>query len=219
MTEQQDAVHLAGSALPRSRHVCVFYRGLDEADEILLPFIKEGIDRGEKIVHIIDPKQRDNYLRRLQHVAIDTSAAEASGQLDVRLWDNAYLRFGRFDQHGMLALLEEALTEGRAQGYPLTRILGHADWAIEDFPGVHDLVEYESRLNYVLPKYPDPVVCLYDLTKYDAEIVIDILRTHPTVVVGGVLQENPFYVPPDDFLRELQARHLGNTAHERFSRA
>jgi hypothetical protein len=35
---------------------------------------------------------------------------------------------------------------------------------------------------------------------------MDILRTHPMVVIAGVLQENPFFVPPDEFLRELRAR-------------
>jgi hypothetical protein len=35
---------------------------------------------------------------------------------------------------------------------------------------------------------------------------MDILRTHPMVVIGGVLQENPCFVAPDEFLRELRAR-------------
>jgi hypothetical protein len=35
---------------------------------------------------------------------------------------------------------------------------------------------------------------------------MDILRTHPMVIVGGVLQTNPFFVPPDEFLRELRQR-------------
>jgi hypothetical protein len=26
------------------------------------------------------------------------------------------------------------------------------------------------------------------------------------VIVGGILQENPFFVPPDEMLRELRAR-------------
>ena len=34
---------------------------------------------------------------------------------------------------------------------------------------------------------------------------MDILRTHPMAVIAGVLQENPFFVPPDEFLRELRA--------------
>ena len=35
---------------------------------------------------------------------------------------------------------------------------------------------------------------------------MDILRTHPMVIIGGVLRENPFYVPPDEFLKEFRAR-------------
>ena len=37
-----------------------------------------------------------------------------------------------------------------------------------------------------------------------ASVVMDILRTHPSVIVGGILQENPFFVPPDELLRELR---------------
>jgi hypothetical protein len=35
---------------------------------------------------------------------------------------------------------------------------------------------------------------------------MDILRTHPMVIIGGLLQENPFFVSPHDFLRELRGR-------------
>jgi hypothetical protein len=35
---------------------------------------------------------------------------------------------------------------------------------------------------------------------------MDILRTHPMVILGGVLQQNPFFVPPEEFLRELARR-------------
>jgi len=55
-------------------------------------------------------------------------------------------------------LIEEVLTEGRRRGFPLTRLVAHMEWALEDRPGVDDLVEYETRLNYILPKYPDPVL-------------------------------------------------------------
>jgi len=42
--------------------------------------------------------------------------------------------------------------------------------------------------------------------------VVDIMRTHPMIIIGGVLQENPFFVPPDEFLRELQERATGREA-------
>jgi hypothetical protein len=62
----------------------------------------------------------------------------------------------------------------------------------------------------VLPKYPDAVVCVYDLNRHSGSVVMDILRTHPKVIIAGVLQENPLYVPPDEFLRELRHRKRGN---------
>jgi hypothetical protein len=95
---------------------------------------------------------------------------------------------------------------GAASGYPLTRLVAHMEWALLDNPGIHDLVEYETRLNYVLPKYDDSVICTYDLSKFSAGVVMDIMRTHPVVIIGGVLQEKPFFVPPDQFLLELRER-------------
>jgi hypothetical protein len=35
---------------------------------------------------------------------------------------------------------------------------------------------------------------------------MDILRTHPMAIIGGLLHMNPFFVPPDEFLREVHER-------------
>jgi hypothetical protein len=44
---------------------------------------------------------------------------------------------------------------------------------------------------------------------------MDAMRVHPAVIIGGILQENPFFVPPDEFLRELRERsaHTGTRAN------
>jgi hypothetical protein len=106
----------------------------------------------------------------------------------------------------MLQLIQEVLKDGRDSGFAMTRLWANMEWALEDVPGVEEIVEYETRLNHILPKYDDVVVCTYDLRKFSAATVMDILRTHPQVIVGGVLQENPFFTPPDEFLAELRSR-------------
>jgi hypothetical protein len=199
-------VHLAGMAMPRARHVCAFFNSRDEEDRVLLPFALEGFERGEKALHIVDPDWRAERLRRLQGAGVDAVSALRSGQLEVRRWDEAYLRGGHFDQDAMLALIEEVLTDGASRGFPLTRLWANMEWALEDRRGVGDLVEYETRLNYVLPRYQDPVICTYDLAKFDADVVMDVMRTHPMVLIGEVLAENPFFSPPDQFLAELRGR-------------
>ncbi len=206
MATESHSVQFAGGNLGGQRHICAFFNSTDEEHRVLRSFIKDGFDRGDKAFHLVDPEQREEHLRRLAEAGINVRRAIDSGQLEVRRWQDAYLRGDRFDQNAMLALIEEVLQSADTAGYPLTRLVAHMEWALLDKPGVDNLVEYETRLNYVLPKYDDPVVCTYDLSKFGASVTMDILRTHPVVIIGGVLQENPFFVPPDQFLLEIKER-------------
>jgi hypothetical protein len=158
METNDRSVQFAGVPLGRQRHICAFFNSIDEEYRVLLPFIKEGFERGDKAFHIVDPELRDEHLRRLESAGIDVVAAQQSGQFELRNWAEAYLRGGHFDQEKMLALIQEVLEGGNEQGYPLTRLVAHMEWALEDRPGVDDLVEYETRLNYLLPRYKDPVI-------------------------------------------------------------
>ncbi len=205
MEKQRRSVTLAGSALEHRCHACAFFHSPEEEYRLLLPFVQEGFEPSEKIFQIVDKRARDERLRRIGALGIDAAAAERSGQLEVRPWESAYLREGRFDQYAMLDLLTEVLENGR-RTYGLTRLWANMEWSLEDFPGVDDIVEYEARLNEVTSRFDDVVVCIYDLNRFSATVVMDILRTHPQVIVGGILQENPFYVPPDQFLEELRSR-------------
>ena len=65
---------------------------------------------------------------------------------------------------------------------------------------------FESRVNEVLQRHDIVAVCTYDVGRFSASLVMDVLRTHPYAIIGGTLRENPFYVPPREFLQELQAR-------------
>ncbi len=197
---------LANEAIRRHRHLCAFFSSQQDQYDFLLPFIKEGFDCGERGFHIIDPNRLEQHRKHLVASGIPVEDLETGGRLEVRTWQQAYLREDVFDQHAMLALIEEVLREGGSRGVQLTRLVANMEWALLDKPGVDDLVEYESRLNYVLPKYEDPVICTYDLSKFGAGIVMDILRTHPVAIIGGLVHENPFYVPPDEFLAERRGR-------------
>jgi hypothetical protein len=205
MMSSEKPVRLAGRTLKETRHVCAFFHSRKEQDEILMPFFKEGFDRGEKLFHIVDSRLRGEHLRACAACGIDVERGQKSGQLEVRNWEDAYLRDGYFDADRMVRILDDVLESNRAK-YGQTRLMGNMEWALETVPGVTDIVEYETKLNYVLPKYPDPVICTYDLNKHSASVVMDILRTHPMVIIGGLLQENPLYVPPDEMLRELRSR-------------
>jgi hypothetical protein len=207
MTSSSQTVEFAGRILDRSRHICAFFNSADEERRVLRSFNKDGIDRGEKEVHIVETDLRAQYLKGLADDGIDVQHAMGTGQLHVLPWTDAYVRDHRFDQDAMLASVEELIQSGAAGGYALTRLVGHhMDWLFLDKPAVNNFLEYEARLNHVLAKYNDAVICNYDLSKFGANVAMDIMRTHPLVIIGGLLHENPFYVPPEQFLDEMRQR-------------
>ena len=204
MEAQDSSLQIAPDALGENRHICAFFNGLDEHYRVLRSFIKDGFDRGDRVFHLVDPERRGEHLRRLADAGIDVSAAIDSGQLEVRSWQDL-LRGDRFDPETWLAGFEQALQSGPAAGYAQTRFLGQMEWALEGLPAIEDIFEFESRVNHVVPKYDNMVICCYDLSKFGASMVVYALQTHPLVIIGGLLQENPFYVEPDQFLLELRA--------------
>lgn len=199
-------IPFAGSLLDEARHVCAFFNSEEEEYRVLLPFIKEGFERGDKAVHVVNPDKRDYHLRQLASAGIDPAAASQAGQFDLKINTEAYLREGRFDPDRMLEVFEGLVTENSKGPYPVSRIVCRMDWAAEGQSHIDGLVEFESRVNHVWMRHDDAVICTYHLGKFGGDTVIDMMRTHPMVIVGGILQHNPFYVPPEEFVREFRAR-------------
>jgi hypothetical protein len=190
----------------QNRHVCAFFNSVDEEHRVLRSFIRDGFVDRDKAFHYVDPERRDEHMKWLSEAGINVAEAMGTGQLEVRPWENSTLSGGRFDLESWLSTFEGVLQSGSATGYGQLRFFGHMEWALTGLPGTEDLMEYETRVNYVIPKYEDTVVCVYDLRKFGASAAMDALRTHPVVIINGLLQENPFYVSPDQLLSEIRER-------------
>ena len=212
MKRNTHPISLAGSQLVEVRHVCAFFTNDDEEYRVLLPFIREGLSGGDKSVHVINPEARQDHLQRLAGAGIDSTAYQESGQLQIRTNNEVYLRDGRFDQDRMLAAFEEMAASARnAEGYSMSRVVCRMDWVSGDQSRIQNVIEFESRVNDVWRRYDDAVICTYRLAQFSGNEVIDIMRTHPMVIIGGHLQQNPFFTPPEEFLGEFRGRRSART--------
>ncbi len=201
-----DELSLAGTPL-ESFHVCAFFNSRDEEYEVLAPFFKQALVQGEKNVHIVNPALLDDHRGRLSASGIDAPACEACGQLHLLSWNEGYFdESGKFDKDRMLAILDEMTGSGRDAGYSRVRIMGNMDWVFQDHVDSEQLIAFEAGVNEVLARNRQPAVCVYDLAKLSGAMLMDLLRTHPLSLIGGVVQENPFFTPPAEMLKELEAR-------------
>jgi hypothetical protein len=169
-------------------HVCGFYFGVAGRDEIMLPFLQDGIDAGDRcicVVHASEPS------------AVTDKLGE-SDLLDVRSSADTYLLDGAFSLERMVELYEDFVSAADDDGVP--RVTGEGAWVMEGHPGAERLVDYESELNRMMERHAQMILCLYDLEVMGGGMMIDLLKTHPKILLGGLLIDNPHYLSPDEFL-------------------
>ena len=208
MASDQSPVTLAGVSLGDHRHVCAFFNSADDEYRVMTPFIQEGLTRGDRAVHFV-AGDSDDHVRRLRRGGIDVDTAQSQRQLEILRSEDIYQPDGTFNGSRMLDSVQGLLSETPALGFGLTRLWAHAEFICAAGTSALEFIEYETRLNYILPRYADPVVCVYDLAKTSAGVAFDVLRIHPVVIVGDVLQDNPYFVAPDLLLGELEERRHG----------
>jgi DcmR-like sensory protein len=199
-------IPFAGSTLGVHRHVCAFFTSAEEEYATLLPFVRNGLERGERGYHFVPSQVREEHLKQLSSAGVDVRAALSRRQLEIVTPEETYRRGGRLDKEAMLALAQEVLKTGATLGFPLTRVIAHPQTVFEGSSNVNEWIEYEIRLNDVLRSYDDPVICAYDANILNGAIAVDLLRTHRVAVIGGLLYENPFFVPPKELLPQVSQR-------------
>jgi len=202
-TNQHKSFRLAGSIRQCPCHTCAFFTSKEEEYRVMLPFMAEGFEAGDKLLNIIDGKHRDERLARLSSAGIDVALAERSGQLELLPWEQAHIVGGHFDKDRMLTELDRQVVGGNDR-YSTTRLWSNQEWALKSIPGVEDIVEYEARFNYIWPKTNNVYVCVFDANKFSAEAMVQMMRTHPFAIVDGIMVKNELYVPPDEFLKEIR---------------
>lgn len=192
------SIHLCGQHVDQPGHICAFFDSRDEEYDTLLPYFREGVDAGEQVLNVLDATRLDDHRERLEAGGVPTT----NGRLQMASSEETYLAGGRFDMERMVGFVSDALRSAAAEGR-YVRTAGWMDWVYRDPPGTEQLMEYEARMNLLVPTFDCTFMCVYDLSKVNGNTLIDIMSTHPYVILRGQIRRNPFYIRPEDYLREL----------------
>ena len=181
-------------------HLCCIYETDAEHRQVVTPFLRQGLERGEKVMYVVDARTAETILGYLRDDGLDVAPYLARGQLAILTHDETYMRNGVFDPQGMIALLRSETAQALAEGYPALRLTGEMTWALRGLPGSEQLIEYEARLNDFFPGSRCLAICQYDRRRFDPAVLLDVLRTHPIAVIGTEVYDNLYYVPAVELL-------------------
>ena len=182
-------------------HLCCLYETDEQHKALLTPFLRQGIERGEKVRYIVDNRTEKTILGYLLEDGFEVGPHLQSGQLGILRFDETYVRRGTFDPDEMINLLEAETIKALAEGYNALRVTGEMTWTLRGLPGSERLIEYEAKLNHFFDNNRCLAICQYDVRLFSPELLLGVLTTHPVAAIGTELYKNFYYISPADFVR------------------
>jgi hypothetical protein len=180
-------------------HACALYFGEIERDAILAPFLRAGLDAGEKCLCLVDGMRPDEVIETVGD-GLDADGGVSSGQMEIATSMATYAPESVFDKERTIALLSQSLAGATGPGgYHRVRAVAEMSWVLRQPAGADQLMDYESEVNRFAPGSPAVLLCLYDVAQFGGGIILDLLRTHPKVLLGATLIDNPYFLTPDEY--------------------
>ncbi|ADD06738.1 histidine kinase [Natrialba magadii ATCC 43099] len=178
-------------------HFAHIYETSSEKFEAAVPFVRHGLERGERIAYVVDQSTEAEVQQTLRTAGIDVDAALESGALEFYTVAETYLRSGTFDQHEMIQFYADATSEATEE-FEALRLVAEMSWIKEDETTIEQLMEYESKINDLFNHEDVLAICQYDRELFDPELIQNVIRTHPHLIYNGAACHNFYYTPPEE---------------------
>jgi two-component system, sensor histidine kinase PdtaS len=177
--------------LGRGAHVCHLFHGAGHQKSVILPFLLEGLKQGESCLYITGRQSVDDWYFELQASGIDVPqelerkalAIITSAEFGQPRSFNSIIKAAE-----LLHFIEDRLTE-----FAGVRIAADVAWEWDPPLPPDKLCHWEATANLIFEDQDVRTICEYDLGSHSPAAIHAALRTHPQVVLGGVLYSNPFY--------------------------
>ncbi len=190
-------------------HICGLYEKEEERDEIIFGYLNQGMKDADFALYIHSEQSEENFTNNFIHHCPECEAHINNPEsLEIKKAKDLYYPSGTFDPWIMDTAVNGYFEYTQRNGPRNFRAIAEMAWAHEAIPGVEHLFAYESRLNYFVQNRTVISICLYNITKMTGGMIMNVLRTHPFAINGGVITQNPYFVHPDIWLAENAPQFL-----------
>ena len=183
--------------LKQGDHLCLVYDD-DPTEQFaaLIPFLKQGLENGERGVYVCDDTTMDSLSAALAGDGVDVDGAISSGALII--WTREQWRpAGELVSAEMAARVDDVIRQALAEGFCGIRFAIEMTWTLDPNIASDRLCHWEATLNTVIrPDVPARMICQYSRKRLGPEVVYAGLATHPVAVLGTETLPNPYHRGP-----------------------
>jgi CRP/FNR family transcriptional regulator len=175
-------------------HIIIIYRDPADLLGFVVPFIKEGFTKGERVLYVLDDLTIRELTDALTAGGVNVSRETERGAL-VLTNGQEYARLP-LDPMRVLELTREKIRDPLSGGFS-GRFVAEMTWALKTNGRDRTLVEYEALLDDALSLGKATVVCAYRSGRFPTTVLQHLIRTHAKIVAGdevyltlsGIFQE------------------------------
>lgn len=176
-------------------HFALIYESEEELFTAAVPFIRQGLQRGEQCIYVLDERSEEEIIEALRTRGIDTDEALESGALTFYTVQETYLRKQPFDPEEMISFYADTIDDALEE-YEGLRVIAGTSWI--DEVSFEDFLEYEGRVNDLFEETDSMALCHYNRSQLSPEVIRDIIKTHPHLISEGTVCHNFYYTPPEE---------------------
>ena len=167
---------------PWGTHFCQFYQTKEDLIDILVPYLKTGLENNEFCMWITsEPLGAEDAKRALKKKVKDLDDYIKKGQIEILDFTQRYIRSGRFDADEVLQGWGEKEKQALEKGFDGLRLTGNTFWL--EKRDWKDFTDYEAAVNSVIGQHHMLAVCTYSLDKCGASEIVDVVSNHQFALV------------------------------------
>jgi hypothetical protein len=191
---------------PEGIHMCLIYDQDDERQKIVSEYMAAGLRQGEQVRYFTDITEPEDIRSWLLEAGVELPQTRENGPFSILKAENGYCPNGRFDPQEMIGRMLPRYKSAQEAGYSGLRSCGEMTWTLKGIPGSERLLEYEVLLGTVVANFPHSGMCQYDARIFDGATLFNVLKVHPWMVVRGKIIQNPYYMSPQEFLKDSKPK-------------
>jgi len=199
--QRQVSMGFTEDKFPVGTHMCLIYDNEDERRKTISKFLGAGQKEHEKVGYFVDTMAPADVEAWLREMGVVIPNHGNSPEFTIAPAVETYCPGGKFVPAEMLSGLSGLYHKSLEEGYAGSRVSGEMSWALRGIPGSECLIEYENSLNIVFETSPIVAICQCDARRFSGEVIADVLKVHPMMVVHGNVVKNPYYITPNEFLK------------------
>jgi len=174
-------------------HICALLKDPKEYKETVTDFVERGIEAHDKVILLGDEMESlEVVFDELRKKGLNLEELKSKQQLVVMSFAEKYMSGGDVVCPNITQDFLDQKKLALEQGYSNLRLMTEPPWQ----PGLEDsLIDCESKLSSIFSQGNCIGMCVYPMSKFPSGFVLDVLNTHPFVILGKELIQNCYYIP------------------------